>query len=242
MRFPSEVIARLKYYIYLYLDPDTGKVFYVGKGRGNRAFSHLENTSRSETTRKIDEIRKRGKEPTIEILIHNLEDNRVAMKIEAAVIDLIGIHKLTNQVRGWHTGVVGRMGVPEIIALYTQEEAEITEPAMLIRINELYRYGMTPVELYDATRGVWRVGPNRNKAQYVFSVYQGIVKEVYEVKAWFPAGSTFTTRDSSALRSSGRWEFVGDIAAPGIRDKYINKSVRKYFPNNAQNPIRYANI
>jgi hypothetical protein len=46
---------------------------------------------------------------------------------------------------------------------------------------------MTPVELYDATRGVWRVNPSRHKAKYAFAVYEGIVKEVYEIKAWFPA-------------------------------------------------------
>jgi hypothetical protein len=242
MRFPSEVIDRLKYYIYLYLDPSTEEVFYVGKGHGNRAFVHLDDTSESEKTRRIAEIRERGKEPKIEVLIHGLEANGLAMKVEAAVIDLIGVHNLTNKVRGWRTGIYGRMEVSEAIVLYSQEEAAITEPAMLIWINRLYRYGMTPVELYDATRGVWRVGPNRSKMQYALAVYEGVVKEVYEVKAWFPGGSTFSTRNSAALRSSDRWEFVGTIAMPEIREKYIAKSVRKYSPENSQNPIRYVSI
>ena len=63
MRFPPEVIQKLRYYVYLYLDPDTDEVFYVGKGRGNRVFNHLKDTSESEKTDRIKEIRRRGKEP-----------------------------------------------------------------------------------------------------------------------------------------------------------------------------------
>jgi hypothetical protein len=38
---------------------------------------------------------------------------------------------------------------------------------------KLYRFGMTPMELYDVTRGRWKVGKKRYKAQYAFSVYDG---------------------------------------------------------------------
>ncbi len=242
MRFPPEVIQKLRYYVYLYLDPDTDEVFYVGKGRGNRVFNHLKDTSESEKTDRIKEIRRRGKEPKIEILIHGLETDQTAKRVEAAVIDLLGTMNLTNQVRGWRAGIHGRMSTEEVIALYDQEETEIIEPAVLIRINQLYRYGMSPVELYDTTRGMWVMGPKREQVRYAFAVYEGVVKEVYEVKAWFSAGSTFMTRDPSHALDKHRWEFVGTIAEPTIRDKYINKTVRAYFSKNSQNPIRYVNI
>lgn len=176
MKFTPEVIEKLKYYIYLYLDPDTNEVFYVGRGRGNRTFTHLSDELKSNKTKRINEIRKRGKKPKIEILIHGLEDESLATKVEAAVIDLIGVQNLTNKVRGWHSRVHGRMEVPEIIGLYNQKDVKITEPALLIRINRLFRYGMSPVELYDATRGIWKIGPNREKARYAFAVYDGIIK------------------------------------------------------------------
>ena len=42
--FPSEVIKELNYYVYRLIDPRNGKTFYVGKG--NRVFTHVENTPR----------------------------------------------------------------------------------------------------------------------------------------------------------------------------------------------------
>jgi hypothetical protein len=54
---------------------------------------------------------------------------------------------------------------------------------------------MTSIELYDATRGVWKVGPRRDKARFALSVYGGVVRAVYEVAAWLPAGSTMSARD-----------------------------------------------
>ncbi len=242
MLFPPEVIQKLQYYVYLYLDPDTEEVFYVGKGRGNRAFDHLKDTSESEKTARIHDIRQRDKEPKIEILIHGLETDQTAKRVEAAVIDLLGKTNLSNQVRGWRAGIHGRMSTEDITALYHQKEATITEPSLLIRINQLYRYGMSPVELYDATRGMWVLGPKREQVRYAFAIYEGVVKEVYEVKAWFPAGSTFMTRDSAHDPDKPRWEFVGTIAEPAIRDKYVHKTVRNYFPKYNQNPIRYVNI
>mgnify|MGYP000848093553 CR=1 FL=1 len=46
--FSSPVIHELKYYVYIYSHPITDEIFYVGKGKGNRAFSHLEDKSESE--------------------------------------------------------------------------------------------------------------------------------------------------------------------------------------------------
>jgi len=36
--FSNAVIEQLSYYVYLLIDPRTDKVFYVGKGAGNRIF------------------------------------------------------------------------------------------------------------------------------------------------------------------------------------------------------------
>jgi len=45
--------------------------------------------------------------------------------------------------------------------------------ALLIRINRLYRRDMTPVELYGATRGTWKLGERRRGARYAFAVFEG---------------------------------------------------------------------
>lgn len=233
------LIDKLKYYVYIYSDPDTKEIFYVGKGKGNRLYSHLFDTLESEKVKRINAIRERGKEPQIELLVHGIEDEETAFKVEAAAIDLLGKEFLTNKSRGWQSSRYGRIELNKLISVYEKEPAVITEKAILIRINQLFRYDMTPVELYDATRGIWKVGERRNNAELAFSIFDGIVQQVYRVIQWFPAGSTFSTRND--LDGSDRWEFVGKIAEETILNKYIGKSVGYYFSKSSQNPIMYVN-
>ena len=240
--FSPIVNRELDYYVYLYIDPRNESIFYVGKGKGNRVFSHLNSKDDSEKTRMIEKIRDRGLEPQIEILVHGIEDETTALKIEAAVIDLIGVWNLTNQKRGWESSIVGRMEVGRLMALYDAKPVVIDEPSILIRINRLYRYGMSPDELYETTRGVWRIGPRREAAELAFSVFRGIVLEVYTIQTWYPAGTLpYKYRPIEHVRRPGRWEFQGEVAPKEIRDKYVDKSVANYFPRRSQNPIKYLN-
>ncbi len=240
-KFPKNVYDKLKYYVYVYIDPRDNQVFYIGKGKGNRAFSHLYDNSESEKVARIKEVKSENKEPIIEILIHGIESDEVIKKIEASIIDMIGINKLTNIQRGYESKEYGRMSIDQIFALYNSEKTEIIDPVMLIKINKTFRYGISDVELYDATRSAWVVGENREKAKYALSVYGNIVQEVYEIKGWFPNNSTFNTRKNEpADILEERWEFVGRIADREIRDRYRFKDVSGYL--GTQNPIRYVNI
>ena len=229
--------------MYAYIDPTSRKIFYVGKGKGNRAFAHLDDTSESIKVAMINEIRKQGQEPQIDILAHGLEDENMALKIECAIIDTLGLKNLTNVVRGWESNIIGRMGIKEITSQYDSKPVgKIDEPVLLIRINRLYRYGMTEEELYEATRGVWKLGERRSQVKYAFAVYKGIVREVYKVDKWFDAGTTkYKTRPQEDVQVSGRYEFTKLVVEEEIRAKYIDKSVAEMFPDNSQNPIMYVN-
>lgn len=122
------------------------------------------------------------------------------------------------------------------------EQVEVDDPALLIRINQLYRPGMSAVALYEATRGVWRVGDRRDGVKYALAVFDGIVREVYEVQEWYPAGTTrYSTRDRDALPLAGRWEFTGRPAPDVTRQKYVGRSVAAYFTKGQQNPLVYVN-
>ena len=39
--FTPEVIEQLQYYVYRLIDPRNGQTFYVGKGKGNRLYAHV---------------------------------------------------------------------------------------------------------------------------------------------------------------------------------------------------------
>ena len=239
---PTSVTQKLGHYVYLYIDPRDESVFYVGKGQGNRAFAHLKDTKESAKVKRIREIEAEKQRVRIEILVHGLPNEETALKIEASVIDLLGPAPLTNAVRGYQSRTHGRMRLEQIKGLYEAAPARITEPAMLIRINRLYRHTMNPQDLYEATRGYWKVGAEREKVRLAMAVYQGIIREVYEVVKWFPAATTFSHRDEDKAGLAGRWEFVGRVADGEVRGRYLYRSVSHEFQKANQNPIRYLNL
>jgi hypothetical protein len=123
------------------------------------------------------------------------------------------------------------------------DSAKIAVPVLLIRVPQAFRSGMSDVALYEATRGVWKIGPRRDKVRYVLAVYEGVVKEVYEISHWQPALTTaYATRKLDPALSVGRWEFVGKRALDPVRQRYLRKSVAEYFKRGAQNPIAYVNV
>lgn len=249
-KFTSPVIKALGFYVYIYSHPETGEIFYVGKGKANRVFSHLDEERDSPKVRMIKEIRRQGMEPRIEILIHGLEDDATALRVESSIIDLMGIDNLTNKQSGFKSATFGRMTIDQLNSAYDKRKTTITEPAVLIRINKAFRYSMTDMELYDFTRGQWKLNPNNaSKAKYAFGIYQGIIQEVYEVLHWYPAGSTYSVRqgpnnvDIEELETlEGRHEFVGNLAPKEIREKYKYKAVDHYFKKGNSNPIMYLNF
>ncbi len=237
---PPEVAAKLGYYVYLYIDPRSERPFYVGKGVGNRVLAHFSDEADSAKTQVLRELRELKMQPRLEILTHGLRDEETAFRIEAAVIDLLGIAQLTNAVRGWKSIEFGRMSLQELLGYYGAKPVSVTHPALLIRVNKEYRHNMSELELYEATRGAWKVGIRREGAQYAMAIFEGVVKEVYVIDSWHAANTTpYQTRTNHNVE--GRWEFLGEVAPPDIRDLYVDMSVRDQFKKGLQNPVCYVN-
>lgn len=144
--------------------------------------------------------------------------------------------------RGWRSSLYGRTPLEELIAIYHRRPIQIREPSILIRITKLYRPQMTSAELYDATRASWKIGRQREKAKYAFAVFEGVVREVYEITQWLPAGSSFNSRNPRGNRVVGRSEFVGRLAPETVRRRYINRDVSAYFKKGARSPFHYVNV
>jgi|694.fasta_scaffold04515_2 hypothetical protein len=246
---PASTYSSLGYYVYLYVDPRTDAIFYVGQGKGGRALAHLKDRSQSDKVARLDELNRLGLEPRIEILRYGLTQEE-ALHVEAAAIELLGISELTNQVLGHGFDRKRRTTLEDLVHELSAEEVAIKHSVLLINISQMYRYGMSAVELYDATRKSWRVGPRREQIEYVMAVHRGVIREVYRVAAWLPANSTMTALGTTSnivgseqmgddIELGERYEFVGRVAESAVRKRYLGKSVRHYLTPGSQNPIKY---
>ena len=90
------------YYVYQLVDPRNNKPFYIGKGNGNRAYQHSklkDGNKNPYKDRKIKSILKENLEIVVEFLYNDLTDEDTAYKLEAQIIEQIGIENLTNLVK-----------------------------------------------------------------------------------------------------------------------------------------------
>ncbi|MCA9191083.1 MAG: GIY-YIG nuclease family protein [Planctomycetales bacterium] len=86
------------YYVYVYIDPRNYEEFYFGKGRGARKLWHLNDSSDSEKTRRINEIRDAGLEPIIRVVARDLTEHD-ALLVEKTLLWKLG-KSLTNIASG----------------------------------------------------------------------------------------------------------------------------------------------
>jgi hypothetical protein len=231
---PADVALKLGCYVYVLVNPLDGKIFYVGKGKGRRALAHFQDTRRSRETetlrqKTLRQISAAELTHRIDILVHGLKDEETAFRIEAGVIDALGLPALTNEIRGWETKKFGRLPLTDIVALYRKKKVTIKEPGIIIRINRLYRAGMSATELYDATRGVWVIGPRREKAKYAFAVFAGVIKDVPEIDEIVLHSGTASARTLSRRN--------------GLRPSSVTTSTRRprAASTSSQKPIRSKN-
>lgn len=176
------------FYVYALRDtrPDRGgRIFYVGKGVGDRVYQHacaaLEEARDSLKLDTIRDIHAAWLEVGVEIVRHGMPES-VAFEVEAGLIDglrLAGID-LTNEVVGMDSVARGWHPLNELIALYGAQPLQPTnDRLLLIKINRLYKPTMSEAEIYEVTRKWWRCNPHRRRPDVALAVYRGIVRAAY---------------------------------------------------------------
>lgn len=238
--FSQSVTENIGSYVYCLIDPTKNEIFYIGKGKGNRVFNHLklaiETPTKSDKFDRIREIREKGEEPKHFIIRYALTDKE-ASTIESVLIDFARLNEdnrfsLSNLIKGSGSNEFGIRTIDDIYHKYGAEEITIIEPSLIIVINRHFWYGIPPDKLYEVTRMSWKSNKKRiESVKYVFAVYFGIVREVYEVERWLEVFD----EHSKKMRNG----FEGKIAPEEIRGKYLNQSANKYKSNG--NPIRFVN-
>ena len=194
--FKTSVIEALQYYVYCLVDPRTNRIFYIGKGSGNRIFNHandaLNDNLSSLKLNIIREIRSSGQKVSYYIIRHGLNKDE-ALLVESVLIDMLTYEKfntesiLANIQSGHHQWDKGIKTVDEINIIYDCAEIEPSpnDRFVGININKTYNNGERE-NIYEATRKYWKMNGERAKsATYVLSLYRGIVRAVFKPTRWY---------------------------------------------------------
>ena len=233
--FNSSVTEALGYYVYCLVDPRTKKIFYIGKGTGNRVFNHAKDAlNESDSSLKLDTIRDIQKESKLVlyyIIRHGLNEYE-AFLIESVLIDLLTYDNfntktiLSNIQAGHHQWDKGIKTVEEINTLYSCEKICPVpgDKLLCININNTYKSGERE-NIYEATRKYWKLnGERANKMDFLLSIYKGIVRAVFKPTHWYKSKEV-----------EGRWEFEGQEIK---ESPYLHKDISNIIKR-GQNPITY---
>ena len=247
------------FYVYALIDPRDNKIFYIGKGTGNRVFMHEVESEKSidaekKKLKKIRDIENDGFQVKRLLVNWGLTENE-AFAAEASLINLLNYipdFKLTNEVAGHHVHVCLTTEAFEheygAIAL---EKEDIKHGILVIKINKLYRRGMSEEELYDVVRGYWAASLRSiqlRNVKYVFGVYNGLIVAVYKPDEWHYCHEMIDAPQMNLLkpedyeRLKNRVYFIckdyNDLDEEG--KFYLYKSIENLKVNqSAQNPITY---
>ena len=256
--FSEEACNELGNYVYRLVDPRNCKyeTFYVGKGSGNRVFSHArgveqelkkikEEIEKEESelndkdsegfeppdlkSERINEILKAGFDVKLIIHRHGIKDAKLAFAIESALID--AYPNLMNKQSGHGNSA---MTVEEIIKKYDllKFEENPSEKLLLININALEADTTDRNAIYEQVRASWRVDKKRaEEVDYVLAVRRGVVIGAFVAKEWY--------RDEN---NEKRWCFNGHEAEEAIWQRFVGENGKRIVNDNMKHtryPLRY---
>ncbi len=222
--FKKGVAEELGFYVYRLIDPRNGQTFYVGKGRGDRVFAHINDElalgeNEEERSMKLETIReiRRARLPPVHVIHRHGMKEEVAIEVEATLIDVFA-GGLTNVAVGQDSNRRGPANAAQLDAHYA---AEVLEPMpghrlMYIKIRQ---DTADSKGLYEAVRRSWQVNRKEaDKAEYVLAVINQIVRGVFTDCKWKESSEDIPS-------AKGKSEFVGREVFGEIADQYVGKLI-----------------
>lgn len=244
--FDTKAQEQLGYYVYALFDPKQPNwPFYIGKGCGNRVFSHakgdvvvqMEDEPLSAKLQVIADIKKANLSVIHKIIRFGLSEEE-AFKVEASLIDLVNYIQpdtLKNDISG--QGVAeGFYDAADLALSLGAVELKPDRPLLVIKIERQWealvsKYGSAVAvprqDIYDATKGDWKLGVARaQRAECVLAVARGLVRAVFVPSGWKDTGND-NRKVMTGVYSSEQFE------------AYVGQSVAHLFVRGTQNPVRY---
>lgn len=232
---PLEIHEVLDNYVYGLRDPRTKKLFYIGKGQGDRLIQHVKQSdgnpeAESLKLARIQEIEAAGLQVE-HLFIRFGVSADMAFAIEQATIDALEANgdTLTNLVKGHNSIDFGYSSLEDVIERFAAEPTPaIAVPLIMLKINKLYLKGQSDQATYENSRAHWKVAKDtRETAKLAVAISFGIVRGVYWIDEWMP---------SSNPDLPDRWEFNGRQAHE--YGHLIGTSSKEAFSKYNANPVR----
>ena len=119
--------------------------------------------------------------------------------LESALIDVLGVDQIANKVKGFNSEKYGLMSPKNIEAQYKGKPFVKPIKAVCFKINRAWRRNMSALELYEMTRGNWRLSLARaENAEFGIGLTDGVIRSIYKIHS----GKRYQ-------RSPERFRFVG---------------------------------
>ena len=240
--FPPGVAAKLAIYVYLLTDARSGRPFFVGRGRGDRCFRHVDAAralgSSSDVTGatsakpgkyplldRIREAESDGRPVRIEILRHGLTVDEADLVV-AAVDDTLGLGLGSSL--GSHRAPAVELGA----GLAKRAKFKRSHQVVLLRVGA---HGSDTT--YDSARHGWRIGrrwvdlDSVRSPQWAVVVAGDLVESVYRIDDWEPA--------PLAGGTAGPYTVSGTRASD-LEERYVGRSVSGYLGAGTPTQVTYV--
>jgi hypothetical protein len=234
--FPPGVAAKLGYYVYLLVDPRTGRPFFVGRGRGDRCHRHVQaarggppsddGSSGFPLLDRIREAEADGRTVRVEILRHGLSAGEADL-IEASVADALGLAHPTR------LGPQRQAAVEVGATLAKRAKFKPRHQVVLLRRGP---HGVPTG--YDSVRHGWRIGRrwidtgSPRAPQWAVVVSGHLVDAVFRIDAWEPSPNPSGV-------GGDRFSFVG-TPDPELDERYAGRSVASYLGTGTPSAVTYV--
>jgi hypothetical protein len=222
--FEPDVVVRLRSYVFLLVDPRTGRPFAVGRGKGDKCYRTLAALRNgSGDPQVVDRVRKieaGGRQVRVDVLRYGLTGEQARL-VEAAAADALGL--------------AGHPDGQRVTA--DALRSALSRPAKFKRAHQVVLLRLSPSDLGSVARHRWRIGRrwtdvgSPRAPKWAVIVVDDLVRAVCSIDGWEATGDPASP--------ATRYILLGR-SDPEMERRYVGRSVAAYRTTGSPSPVTYV--